>query len=200
MPFKNPHPLYTVWQGMKRRCDNPNFKQFSDYGGRGIYVCDRWKKSFANFLADMGPRPEGYTLDRINNDGPYSPDNCRWASRKTQQRNQTRTRKVVIGGVEYIVAELAEKSGLKTDTIAHRAAQGLSFAEVIAPERRVFLGGWSKAYKRSMEVRAARTHCKNGHEWTVENTYFTKEGWRNCRRCACEKMRRITAAKRLANE
>lgn len=196
MPFKSPHPLYSVWQGMKRRCYNPNFRQFADYGGRGISVCDRWLNSFENFLADMGDRPHGHSIDRINNDGPYSPANCRWVSRTEQQRNQRRTRRVWIEGQEYTVAELAERSGLKTDTIAERAKKGLTLAEILSPEKRVFMGGWEKAYKRSLAVRTARTHCVHGHEFTPENTYVTKEGWRNCRACSREKMRRRSAAKR----
>jgi hypothetical protein len=72
---------------MRQRCGNPNDRQFSDYGGRGITVCERWAK-FENFLADMGERPPGLTLDRINNDGNYEPGNCRWATRLEQSRNR----------------------------------------------------------------------------------------------------------------
>lgn len=81
---------YRTWGGMIQRCTNPKFRQFRDYGGRGISVCPEWRTSFERFLADMGPRPVGLTLDRINNDGNYKPGNCRWASRSQQQRNQRR--------------------------------------------------------------------------------------------------------------
>jgi hypothetical protein len=75
------------WIAMKQRCLNPNYHQFKDYGGRGITICERWLSSFSNFHQDMGDRPAGLTLDRIDNDGNYEPGNCKWSTRSEQKRN-----------------------------------------------------------------------------------------------------------------
>jgi len=83
---------------MKTRCNNPNYEAFERYGGRGIRVCERWNASFAAFLGDMGPKPDGLTIERVDNDGNYTPDNCEWATRIAQARNRRSTLYATVNG------------------------------------------------------------------------------------------------------
>lgn len=90
---------YNTWVSMTQRCHNTKRNDYKYYGGRGIKVCSRWRNSFEDFLADMGERPDGMTLDRINNDGDYKPVNCRWASIDEQCRNKSNNRMITIDGI-----------------------------------------------------------------------------------------------------
>ena len=110
---------YWVWSDMKSRCQNPNHRQYADYGGRGIAVCERWQ-AFTNFAEDMLPRPDGGMLDRINNNGPYSPENCRWADRKTQNSNRRNCIYVSHGREQVTLREYCRREGLRYRPIVKR--------------------------------------------------------------------------------
>ena len=103
-------PTYSSWASMIQRCTNPNAGGYHRYGGRGIRVCERWRDSYAAFLADVGPRPPGRTLDRINNDGNYEPGNCRWATKSEQRINSTSGRKPRAGADTHTVCVRATDS------------------------------------------------------------------------------------------
>jgi hypothetical protein len=107
------HPLFKIWLGMIQRCENQNAPGFKNYGGRGIAVCDGWRKSFRDFAEDVGERPSAsHSLDRINNAGNYEPGNCRWATQREQQSNTRRTRHVTINGETKTMAEWARVFGI----------------------------------------------------------------------------------------
>lgn len=111
--------LYWVWADMLQRCRNPNHKQFKNYGGRGISVCGEWS-SFASFERDMGVRPDGMMLERIDNDGPYSRENCRWASRKEQNSNRRNCIIVDCDGESVTLREYCRRKALKYRPIVKR--------------------------------------------------------------------------------
>ena len=103
---------YRSWRTMKDRCYNESHNRFYAYGARGISVCDRWRDSFENFLADMGERPEGMSLDRINVNGDYTPENCRWASTVEQSRNKRHNIWYQVGNEQMIQADVAKILGI----------------------------------------------------------------------------------------
>lgn len=113
-------PEYTSWASMIQRCCNPNSAVFRLYGARGITVCDAWLGSFEAFFADMGPRPPGYSLERIDNDKGYCPSNCRWASQSEQMKNTRRTRIVSIGTRMVTAREAAKILGIPDTRIYGR--------------------------------------------------------------------------------
>ena len=112
-------PTYKSWHAMLQRCNNERSPGYADYGGRGIKVCDEWLK-FEPFLAAMGERPPGMTLDRIDNDAGYSPDNCRWATRRTQQRNRRNNHMLTYQGKTLCLQVWADKLDLKAHTLYYR--------------------------------------------------------------------------------
>lgn len=117
---KDRNPLYLKWCGMKRRCFNPNEKCYKNYGGRGITVCDKWL-NFQGFLEDMGKdfKP-GLSLERIDNNGNYSPENCKWVTMFEQGRNKRGVKFYNYKGGSYTIPDLERKFGFKKDTLRNR--------------------------------------------------------------------------------
>lgn len=111
---------YKSWDTMKQRCSNPKSRDYERYGKRGIKVCERWRNSFDNFLADMGERPEGKTLDRIDNDGNYEPGNCKWSTTKEQSLNKRNSLKAIYLGKLTPLIELAALKGLPLKVLVWR--------------------------------------------------------------------------------
>jgi hypothetical protein len=116
---------------MRKRCQDERNIGFAAYGGRGIRVCDRWDRSFANFLADMGERPDGTSLDRINTNGHYEPGNCRWADIMTQNSNTRSARLLTYDGCTLTVNEWARRLNMVANTIHKRLDGGASVYDAL---------------------------------------------------------------------
>ena len=141
-------PEYRNWCAMKERCFSLNHKNYADYGGRGITVCERWRKSFEAFLSDMGPRPfPRATVERKDTNGNYEPDNCRWASQREQTRNKRNNALLTIDGETLTIAEWSERHGVKSRVIWSRIHRdGWSPKDAVTLPRR---HGWSRRKKQN---------------------------------------------------
>lgn len=128
--------IYMIWRGMLNRCNNKNQKYYHRYGGRGISVCERWH-NFDKFYADMGERPKGKSLDRIDNDGDYCPDNCRWVSQRTQTRNTSKNIVIEFNGEKRCLADWSERLGIKYGTLWSRLNRGWDVCEALTGVRNV---------------------------------------------------------------
>ena len=125
----NPGPTYTTWKTMRRRCLTPTNAMYRYYGGRGITVCERWN-DFANFLADMGEKPPGLTIERLDNDRGYEPANCIWTDTRTQNRNKRTIRHITVCGTRMLVRDACAAYGISPGPLwAYRRYHGLTFTE-----------------------------------------------------------------------
>lgn len=125
-------PEYSRWAHMIARCEDPSSEHFDRYGGRGIVICERWRRDFSAFLADMGPLPSPkHSIERLRNDGNYEPGNCEWVTVKAQARNKSNNRVIVAFGQSKCLAEWAEAIGISPTSLAERIDRGWS------PERAV---------------------------------------------------------------
>jgi len=124
---------YMTWSAMRDRCNRIASPAYKYYGGRGITICNSWFQ-FTNFLKDMGERPEGLTLDRIDNNGDYNPENCRWASYKQQAHNRSNSIKITIDGTSKLVIEWARELGIKVSVVQGRLRRGWTPIDALTKE------------------------------------------------------------------
>lgn len=127
------HPLYSIWQAIKSRCFRKTETNYKNYGGRGISMDDNWKKDFKTFFdwAIENGYKTGLSIDRINNNGNYEPSNCRWTSRKTQQRNTRRNVYLTFNNETHCISEWAELYGIKVNTLYARLRHGWSLEKTL---------------------------------------------------------------------
>lgn len=134
---KSRSQIYRLWWNMRTRCSRKSDRGFSNYGGRGIVVCNRWLRSFLAFYADMGDPPfPGAQIDRIDNNGPYSPKNCRWASVRQQCRNKRTNHILAFDGKRLPLVVWAEETGIRSDTILRRIRAGWGIEHALTRQPR----------------------------------------------------------------
>jgi hypothetical protein len=129
-----PTPTYQAWQHIKARCERATAADYYLYGGRGIRVCEEWQ-TFQGFYADMGDKPPGMSIDRIDNEGHYEPANCRWATPQMQANNRRSNRLVSYQGQQFTLAELARFVGLKYSTLSMRLKWGWPMERAVSPTK-----------------------------------------------------------------
>jgi len=177
---------YTVWLGMKNRCLNPREPGFVHYGGRGITICQDWIDSFMAFYQDMGKRPPRRSLDRIDNDGPYCKENCRWATNRTQANNTRANHLITANGITHTMAEWMDIVHLSRSVITDRLNRGwtpedtlftpvrhCSTALITFDGRAQSLSAWA----REIDISIALLHQRL-QDWTVEEALTTPVGGR----------------------
>jgi hypothetical protein len=131
-------PEYAAWRAMLVRCHTPTAQAYHNYGARGVHVCDRWRHSFENFYADMGPRPSpDHSIDRINNEAGYSPDNCRWATLQQQAVNKRTNVYLEYDGHRLTVAEWSRRVGIAKWCIRARLRAGWTVVDALTRPPRV---------------------------------------------------------------
>lgn len=160
--WKNPSAsrTYYAWRSMRSRCLNEGNASYSDYGGRGIKVCDRWLNDYDAFFDDMGEAPDGLTLDRIDSNGNYSPENCRWADWNQQAANRRSNVLLSLNGVEMTQAEWARELGISVDAL------------------------WRRINVYKMPLERALTAGSLLPEWKHGTTYGYAKGCK-CAECKC---------------
>jgi len=140
---------YKSWSCMVRRCSINTSNRWKHYGGKGVTVCDRWKSSYSNFLEDMGERPDGKTLDRIDTGGDYCKENCRWLTPKEQGRNKKNNKLVTHNNKTATLAEWQEITGIDADTLSWRLKSGWTDEEALTLQ----VSPMSRSVKKTTDCR-----------------------------------------------
>lgn len=115
---------FSIWMAIIARCENPKHISYKYYGAKGIKICDRWRESFECFFLDMGERPEGKSIDRINVNGDYEPGNCRWATIEEQNNNKSNAIKITYQGKTMTISDWAKECGIRRNVLYHRLVEG----------------------------------------------------------------------------
>lgn len=176
---------YTIWQGMKTRVTNPNTDDAERYFKRGITCCETWLESFEAFYNDMGPCPDGYSLDRIDNNGNYCPENCRWTTQTVQTQNRGEFNKLFThNGETLVLKEWAKRLGIKYTTLYQRIYRsGLSFEQAIQKDpfkRQITINGETHNLKEWTEIYGIKYQTVvdriNKHKWDVIDAITIPQG------------------------
>jgi len=175
-------PEYSAWHGMRQRCENPNATSYEHYGGRGIRLCEEWRRSFEAFFECVGPRPSArHSLDRIDVDGHYEPGNVRWATIEEQNRNKRSTMRENVSGEALTLTEAASRYGVNKATLSGRRRRGLSLAEGVALPTEtptVTIGGQTKTVREFSEesgLSIATIHHRIARGWGAEELLSTPQ-------------------------
>lgn len=178
---------YNSWASAKRRCYSETYQHRAYYKDRGITMCDDWRGSFAAFFRDMGWCPPGHSLERINNDGPYSPDNCRWATATEQQRNRRVCRYLTFNGLTLTVAEWADKIHIPRHTLYRRLDTFKWTTERTLTEPLHFrLGAGDAATAKANGIRIGTVTRRIRLGWTIDRAIRVKPDPRRKRRGVAE--------------
>lgn len=184
-------PTYVSYQNMIARCHRENHPKFPSYGGKGIFVCDKWRESFSNFLDDMGERPTDTTIDRIDSSKGYDPENCRWATATQQQANISSNVNIEFKGKKQNISAWARELGIDPSTLARRIRVGWSVERALKVKpklgnrentngqrliefdgRTECLSSWARQYNMSLSL--LRLRLKKG--MSIEDALTTPKG------------------------
>ncbi len=174
--------IQRIWFGIRQRCNNPKNQAYQYYGGRGIKICERWS-SLTNFLEDMGHPEPNMSIDRIDPNGDYCPENCRWATRSQQQSNRRNNHFIEFNGKRQTAMEWANEIGIAHQTVYQRIDLGWDVEKILSKEKHINKEGLALGGLANGARNKSKTHCKWGHEFTPENTGKNGKNGRSCKKC-----------------